>query len=183
MMKQPRSNAAWAGLAILLAACGAEEPPRLPPAGPRPAEISRQVRRPGKTGAVLAASGRQSFQGAAPCRCMPHEDRGVQFSFRTGDPDLPAVAVRIEEYDGGGPYQARLFVTGRSRAGALVTSPGEVSVRLSERSSREGVLLGGSFSGAYGGPAGRGSIEGRFDGCRYPARRGASSPAGPAAAP
>ena len=32
------------------------------------------------------------------------------------------------------------------------------------------ILLEGSFEGAYQGAAGKGSIEGRFQGCSYPLR-------------
>jgi hypothetical protein len=137
-----------AGL-LLLVACGNEEPPRLTDSGPRPAEIPRQQERTVRGGgAVLAAIGRQSFEGAAAFRCVLHEERGLQVNFRTRDPELPAVTVRIEDFQGTGPYRARLFVTGRSRTGALVTSKGD-----------------------YTGAAGKGSIEGRFETCSYMARQ------------
>lgn len=167
---KPRAYAGWALLLAGLTACGTEEPPRLTDAGPRPAKISSRGPGTGKAGAVLAATGRQSFQGSTRFRCVLHAGRGLQINFRTGDPELPAVAVRIGDFHGAGPYRARLFVTGRSRTGGLVTSTGEGNVQLSHRTlpaGEAGALLGGSFAGVYGGAAGKGSIEGRFDDCAY----------------
>ena len=155
-----------------LSACGTETQPRLGDAGPRPAEISaRGPARLGASGAVLVASGRQSFEGTLPVRCAVHDGTGLQINLRTGDPDLPAVAVRIDELQGSGPYRGRLFVTGRNRAGALAGSTGEVSLDLQGGGPAEGpAVLEGSFAGAYQGAAGKGSIEGRFQGCSYPLR-------------
>lgn len=149
----------------LLTACGTETQPRLGDAGPRPAELSQRSReRLGESGAALTATGRQSFDGILPVRCAVHDGAGLQLNLRTGDPDVPAVAVRIDEVRGAGPHRGRLFVTGRSRAGALAGSTGEVSVELREEDTR----LAGSFSGAYDGAAGKGSVEGRFRGCAPP---------------
>jgi hypothetical protein len=169
-VKNPQLNALRGIFLALLAACGAEEAPRLTDAGPRPAQIPRRAARVPRAGAELAAIGRQSFQGRSAFRCVLHAREGLQINFRTGDPEMPAVAVRIAEYRGSGPYRARLFVTGRSRTGALVTSTGEVNLQVSQRVlAAEGAaaILGGSFTGSYGGPAGKGSLEGRFDDCRY----------------
>lgn len=172
-------------LSFLLAACGREEAPRLADVGPRPAEIPMEREQSVKNGgAVLAAIGRQSFEGPAAFRCVVHEDRGLQVNFRTRDPELPAVAVRIEDFQGTGPYRARLFVTGRSRTGALVTSTGGADVEVQERKLPDGsalLLLSGSFEGNYTGEAGKGSIEGRFDTCGYTPRR--TGAAGIAAGP
>ncbi len=186
-MTSPRTSLLCAGL-LLLAACGTEEPPRLTDSGPRPADIPRQQEQAvrGAGGAVLAAIGRQSFEGAAAFRCVLHEDRGLQVNFRTRDPELPAVAVRIEDFQGTGPYRARLFVTGRSRTGALVTSTGGADVEVQERNLPDGsafVLLSGSFEGDYTGAAGKGSIEGRFETCSYMARREGASPSSLAGGP
>ena len=173
-MSSPLTSSLCAGL-LLLAACGTEEPPRLTDSGPRPAEIPRRQEQAVRGGgAVLAAIGRQSFEGAAAFRCVLHEDRGLQVNFRTRDSELPSVAVRIEDFQGTGPYRARLFVTGRSRTGALVTSTGDANVEVQERDLPDGsafVLLSGSFEGDYTGAAGKGSIEGRFETCSYMARR------------
>jgi len=169
------SAAVLLSLAVL-AGCGTEEPPRLTDSGPRRAEISHprreQAVQPGE--AMLAASGRQSFEGPAAFRCVLHDETGLQVNFRTRDLDMPAVAVRIDDFQGAGPYRARLFVTGRSRTGALVTSTGEANVDVQERAGPEGRLvafLSGSFEGDYMGQAGKGSIEGRFGVCGYPAAR------------
>jgi hypothetical protein len=184
-----------------LMACGAEGPPRLTDDGPQPAKIPPQAERPessgatGATGATLAATGRQSFEGQAAYRCVLHETEGLQVNFRTSDPEMPAVAVRIEDLQGSGPYWARLFVTGRSRTGALVTSTGEAQVEVKRQdlpaagnSDGDGdsavALLSGSFEGEYGGQAGKGSIEGRFGTCNYLAYRGGLPPsASPAGSP
>ncbi len=171
-----------------LVSCGTETPPRLTDAGPRPAEVPRRTTRKGggAAGAVLAASGRQSYQGPTQLRCVPHAAAGLQLNFRTGDLQMPAVALRIEDFGGSGPYRARLFVTGRSRAGALATSTGEANVEVARRTSRQQgalMLLSGSFEGVYRGPAGKGSIEGRFETCSYPADRASPPPTHVAAGP
>ncbi len=160
-----------------LAGCGGEEPPRLSDAGP-PAAAPPSRWKPETQGAMLVATGRQAFEGRSASRCVLHDKDGLQINLRTGDPDLPAVAVRIDEFHGSGPYRARLFVTGRSRSGALVGSTGEVTLEMQQRESpgRAGgaeelppppVVLSGSFEGAYDGQAGRGSVHGRFGGCSY----------------
>ena len=116
-------------LLLPLAGCGTETQPRLGDAGPRPAEISRDSpQRLGPSGAILVATGRQSFEGTLPVRCAVHDGAGLQINLRTGDSDLPAVAVRIEDFHGSGPYRGRLFVTGRTRTGALAGSTGETSL-------------------------------------------------------
>jgi hypothetical protein len=158
----------------LLSACGTETQPRLTDAGPRPAKItSHSTERLGEKGAVLVATGRHSFEGALPVRCAVHDGAGLQVNLRTGNPDLPAVAVRIDEFRGGGPYRGRLFVTGRSRTGALASSTGEVSLDLQDGGPTDGpAVLKGSFDGSYAGAAGKGSVEGRFRGCSLPRRDG-----------
>jgi hypothetical protein len=128
---------------------------------------------------MLASTGRQSFQGATSSRCTRHGEEGLQISFRTGDSDMPVVAVRIADYRGSGSYRARLFVTGRSRTGGLISSTGDVNVQVAQQDPLQGApaaLLSGSFTGVYGGQAGKGSIEGRFDRCKYPLRDSSSPP-------
>jgi hypothetical protein len=169
-VKERRINLFWGLFLALLAACGAEEPPRLTAAGPRAPESPKRTTEIARTGAMLAASGRQSYEGFAALHCVAHEEEGLQISFRTGDPAMPVVALRVADYRGGGPYRARLFVTGRSRSGALVTSTGEAQVKVAQRAAPDGgagALLGGSFSGVYSGEAGRGSLEGRFGTCSF----------------
>jgi hypothetical protein len=173
-----------AALLPVLAGCGAETPPRLGDAGPRPAEIpSRNPYRLGASGALLVATGRQSFSGMLPVRCAVHGRTGLQVNLRTGDPDLPAVAVRIDELQGDGPHRGRLFVTGRTRTGALAGSTGEVTLELAEGGSAPAsggpVVLKGSFQGTYQGEAGKGSVQGRFQGCSYPLRNGAPADTAP----
>lgn len=118
---------------------------------------------------MLEAVGRQTFVGPTAFRCVLHEEKGLQINFRTGDPELPAVAVRIEEFHGDGPYRARLFVTGRNRTGALVRSLGEAEVQVDQEvpAAADALLLDGSFQGIYGGDAGKGSVQGRFGDCEY----------------
>lgn len=184
---RPAARAVASVCLLFLLSCGTETPPRLTDAGPRPAKITaRSTERLGASGAVLVATGRHSFEGALPVRCAVHDGSGLQVNLRTGDPDLPAVAVRIDEIRGirgGGLYRGRLFVTGRSRTGALAGSTGEVSLELQDGGTADGPLvLQGSFGGTYEGEAGRGSVEGRFRGCSLPRKdetRLASSPASP----
>lgn len=171
----------------LLAGCGAETQPRLGDAGPRPAEISPgSSKRLGASGAVLVATGRQSFEGTLPVRCAVHDETGLQVNLRTGDPGLPVVSLRIEDYQGSGPYRGQLFVTGKSRVGALAGSTGEASLELREpaatsASSSGSLVLQGSFEGTYQGQAGKGSIQGRFQGCTVPLTREEAS--GPGSSP
>jgi hypothetical protein len=152
----------------VLAGCGGETPPRLGDAGPRPAEIRSSE--PGSSGAMLVATGRQSFDGTLPVRCAVHDRTGLQIILRTGDPDLPAVTVRVDTVEGEGRYRGHLFVTGRTRTGGLAGSTGEVSLDL----RHEEAGLQGSFQGTYQGEAGKGSVQGRFRGCSPPLREAAT---------
>lgn len=167
----PRSSSLFlTALLPVLVGCGGETPPRLSDAGLRPAEIpSRKAFEPGDKGAVLVATGRQSFEGTLPVRCAVHDEAGLQINLRTGDPDLPVVTVRIDDVEREGSYRGRLFVTGRTRTGGLAGSMGEVSVDLREEGP---AVFQGSFEGTYQGEAGRGSVQGRFRGCSSP-RNGA----------
>jgi hypothetical protein len=159
---------------LALWGCGADEPPRLTDAGPpltkrEPPE--RWTWKPGDRGALLVAKGRQTFEGRIDSRCVAHDESGLQINLRTGDPELPAVAVRIEELHGEGSYRGRLFITGRARTGALLGSTGEVSLKVEQATAPTAaggpVLLGGWFEGSYDGPAGKGSVQGRFGGCPF----------------
>ena len=176
----------WSLLAGLLAwgGCGGEEPPRLTDAGPPlagPEPPARWTWRPGDRGAVLVAKGRQSFEGRSDSRCVVHDETGLQINLRTGDPDVPAMAVRIEDFQGKGPYRGKLFITGRNRTGALVSSTGEVSLEVQQTTATARgngfVLLGGWFEGSYDGPAGKGSVQGRFGSCPFlPPQAGGEGP-------
>jgi len=171
-------------LASLLAACRGEETPRATSAGEPAAALPRQEGDAAAAtgGAVLKAEGGISFEGSSPFFCVPHEGNGLQVDFRTGTSSLPTVAVRIEDFRGSGPYQAHLFVTGRSEAGALVTSEGAADVDIRQQGGAEGAVVSGSFHGTYEGEAGNGSIEGRFGSCSYSAYAGGSPPLSPLAA-
>lgn len=183
-----RGTFALLGL-LTLWGCGGEDPPRLTAAGPPLAGSEPPARwawRPGDRGAVLVARGRQSFEGRSDPRCVVHDETGLQINLRTGDPDLPAVALRIEEFQGKGPYQGKLFMTGRNRTGALVSSTGEVSLDIQQTAATAGtsgpVLLGGWFEGQYDGPAGKGSVQGRFGRCPFlPPQEGEGSQTAPQA--
>lgn len=173
---------------LTLWGCGAEEPPRLTDAGPPlagPEPPARWTWKPGDRGALLVAKGRQSFEGRIASRCVVHDRTGLQINLRTGDPDLPTLAVRVEELQGKGSYRGKLFVTGRARSGALVGSTGEVNLEVQQTAATAGsggsVLLGGWFEGHYDGPAGKGSVEGRFGGCPFVPAGREPQPAGPPA--
>jgi hypothetical protein len=157
-----------------LAACGTEKPPRLGDAGPAEEPLPEiETKGDEEVGAVLVATGRQSYNGSPRYQCALHEESGLQVNLRTGDIDLPAVTVRIDSYQGSGPYQARLFVTGRSRTGALVRSLGQASLTLAGEEGGPRLLLDGTFEGSYAGEAGKGTVRGRFSGCSYsPVRDG-----------
>ena len=153
----------------------------------QPAEIQGWEAGLAATGAELAVTGNQKLSGPVSFRCVLHDERGLQINFRTGDPALPAVVVRIDDYRQGGDYPAQLFLTGRSGTGALVTSQGTVELRLAQQPpapGAEGVLqISGSFQGTYRGAAGSGSIEGRFGDCLYSRVRGVPGAPGPGALP
>jgi hypothetical protein len=123
---------------------------------------------------VLTVTGALTFAGASPYFCVPNPAGGVQIDYRTGDPALPAVAVRLADYRGSGPYSARLFVNGRSESGALVTSTGSANVEVRQENAGAAVLLDGTFRGEYRGDAGTGEIRGSFRSCGYSAGAGVS---------
>lgn len=169
-------------LAISLLACRDKDgarPAAAAPAPPSHEEEAAIAAAPGE----LTSTGQVGFRGASSYFCVPHGEGGLQVDFRTGSSEMPAVAVRIEDYRGSGPYQARLFVTGRSPSGGLVTSPGEVRVEVQQQNPIEGgapATVSGTFHGQYDGEAGKGSIEGRFASCNYTSRGEGKQPAGAA---
>jgi hypothetical protein len=119
---------------------------------------------------ALILTGQAAFQGPVPVHCALSDQAGLQINFRTGDPDTPAVALRVDEYRGNGPYAARVFVTGRSATGGLVTSTGEAHLVLQHNDPPAAagvVMLSGKIDGSYQGDAGAGSITGRFASCGY----------------
>lgn len=159
-------------LLMTLWGCGAEEAPRLSDAGPPEAEPpSGRDWKPNDRGALVVAKGRQSFEGRTLSRCVTHDRNGLQINLRTGDQDLPAMVVRVEDFHGEGPYRGKLFLTGRSRTGALVSSTGTVSLEVEQTAgataANGALLLRGSFEGSYDGPAGKGSVQGKFGGCTF----------------
>ncbi len=162
----------------LLAACRDKEASRhfagAPPAEPSREEQEAVAAAPG----ALTSTGQIAFNGASSFFCVPSAG-GLQVDFRTGSQEMPTVAVRIEGYRGSGPYAARLFVTGRSDSGGLVTSTGEAHVEVKQQDPAAAGAAGvvsGTFQGRYEGAAGQGSIEGRFASCNYSPSRGGSSP-------
>lgn len=170
----------------LLAGCRDREPLRRAVAS-GPAEIPGWETGLAATGAELKVQGGQGFEGPVSFRCMLHDEGGLQINFRTGDPALPAVAVRIDEYREGGDYPGQLFLTARSGTGALVTSRGAVELRIAQQPPAPGaeavLQVSGSFQGTYRGAAGSGSIEGRFGDCLYSRVRGVPGAPGPSALP
>lgn len=164
-----------------LAAC-AGEPQSGGEAG-RPVADRRAASPP--TGAArLVADGAQAFDGTSRAICSPHARSGLQVALRTGEPDLPAVALRIDRWRGEGAYRGRLFLTARGPTGALVQSGGEVRLRLAQRSLPAGpapaasaeptgaaapdrALVTGTFEGTYAGEAGQGAVRGRLGPCLF----------------
>src|SRR4051794_19669088 len=157
-------------LTLLLAACGDGKPGTRAEKEPAPARNTAND--------VLTVTGALSFAGASPYFCVPNPSGGVQIDYRTGDPALPAVAVRLVDYRGSGPYSARLFVNGRSESGALVTSVGSANVDVRQENAGAAVLLDGTFRGEYRGDAGAGEIRGIFRSCGISAGPGVSVQAG-----
>ncbi len=163
-MRIARTLAAPLLAAGLLAACGNDSAPRRStstpqqePAGP-PAETE------------LTLTGQPAFQGPTPVHCALSGPSGLEVGFRTGDADTPAVVLRVDDYRGNGPYAARLFVTGRSATGGLVTSTGEAHLEVRQSAAPGGgavVMLSGKIDGSYQGDAGKGEIAGRFGSCAY----------------
>jgi hypothetical protein len=153
-------------LTVLLAACGDGKTGARASSGRGEARSSADD--------VLTVTGALSFAGASPYFCVPNPGGGVQIDYRTGDPALPVVAVRIAGYRGSGPYPARLFVNGRSASGALVTSTGSANVDVRQENAGAAVLLDGTFRGEYRGDAGAGEIRGIFHSCGISAGPGVS---------
>jgi hypothetical protein len=159
--------------ASLLASCGNDKTARRPDPPTKPAAPAAQD---AAAPTALTLTGPAAFQGPAPVQCVLSDQSGVQINFRTGDAETPAVALRIDDYRGAGPYAAQVFVTGRSTAGGLVTSTGEAHVDMRQDIPQTGgpvVLLSGTLDGTYQGEAGKGTVEGRFSACGYSRDRGA----------
>lgn len=173
-------------LGILGGACAPDSPADLQPAvrsEPEPARLPRQsALRPPRAEARLISTGRLAYEGDGEPRCVVHGETGLQINLRTGDLDLPAVALRIAEYNGEGRYHGELFLTGRNGGGALLGSTGTVEVEIEVRpqtfmpSTTPGIqtvqVLGGTFEGRYAGMAGQGTVKGRFERCSYRPGRG-----------
>jgi len=165
-------------LAISFLACRDKDGVR--PAAGAPVEPSQEEKAataaaPGE----LTSTGQVTFRGASSFFCVPHGEGGLQVDFRTGSPEVPAVAVRIDAYHGTGPYPAHVFVTGRSATGALVTSTGEGNADVKQQDPIEGgapAVVSGTFKGRYDGEAGAGEIAGRFESCNYTSSRGGEKP-------
>ena len=153
-------------LLLLLAACGDRKTGARAEKEPAPERNTADD--------VLTVTGALSFAGPSPYFCVPNPAGGVQIDYRTGDPALPAVAVRLADYRGSGPYSARLFVNGRSESGALVTSVGSANVDVRQENAGAAVLLDGTFRGEYRGDAGAGEIRGIFRSCGVSAGPGVS---------
>jgi hypothetical protein len=115
----------------------------------------------------LGATGDLVFDGDVAVSCSVYSGKGFEIGFDS--PGAPQVLLRIDDFLGAGTYQAGALV----RAGAahgLLESAGRVSLQLKvARTDRphDGSLVSGSFTGAYAGRAGEGTISGRIDGCFY----------------
>lgn len=169
-------------LGLLAGACARASPREPRPAGrvePEPARPSR----PPRAEASLVSTGRLAYTGGSHPRCAIHGEAGLQISFRTGDLDLPVMAVRIADFRGAGTYRGDLFLTGRDGGGALLGSTGTVEVQVDAPGApgaanpQDVQLLGGTFAGRYAGTAGQGEVRGRFARCPFrPARTGVPLP-------
>jgi hypothetical protein len=153
-----------AALALALAGCGEEAPDPTPgQAASASFDLPKTVSRPAGT---LRVTGRWGFEGGTRFHCATDGADGLQVSLRTGDRELPVVALRLEGPAGEGRHRARLFVTGRSPSGALARGTGEAAVDLRrEERPGEAPVLRGAFEGAYAGHGGRGRVRGRFGPC------------------
>lgn len=151
-------------LALALAGCGGDDPaPEPRAAGPASFDVPKSISRPPGT---LRVTGRWSFEGDTRFRCVIAGPDGLQVSLRTGDRELPVVALRLERPTEEGRHTARLFVTGRSPSGALARGTGEATVTLRSEARAGGAgVLRGSFEGVYAGETGRGRVRGRFGPC------------------
>ncbi len=164
--------------ACLVAACG-NDPATSRSGASQPSDSDRAAAAAALAAAptALTLTGPAAFEGATPVHCVASGANGLQINFRTGDADTPAVAVRIDDYRGSGPYPAQVFVTGRSPAGGLVTANGEAHLEVRQEDPPAAgavVVLSGKLDGAYQGPTGGGSIAGRFAGCGYSKDRGSA---------
>jgi hypothetical protein len=135
---------------------------------PRPAGWQGFDLRQGPPEALLWVEGPHSLSGAAELVCSPLSPSGLQIALRTGDPELPVIALRFPELAGEGALQGEVFLTGRGGTGALAGSTGraELALRLRSRSvDGQGEILTGALKGAFGGGAGKGRFSARLHGC------------------
>lgn len=170
-----RLHLLWLTVLLLVAACADESPAERQPAGPGEPASARSAPRPPRAEAHLVSTGRLAYDGDGEPRCVLHDETGLQINLRTGDLDLPAVALRITEYHGEGHYSGNLFLTGRNGGGALLGSTGTVEIQVAQpqpADARGVQVLSGTFEGRYAGTAGQGTVKGRFERCPYRPGRG-----------
>lgn len=120
--------------------------------------------------ALVWVEGPHAVSGRADLVCSPLAEGGLQVALRTGDPELPVIALRFQRLSAGagGVLQGEMFVTGRGGTGDLVGSTGtaELALRLRDRAADgQGEVLAGALKGAYRGRAGNGRLAARLHGC------------------
>ncbi|HVT17185.1 MAG TPA: hypothetical protein VHQ90_13520 [Thermoanaerobaculia bacterium] len=115
----------------------------------------------------LSATGDLAFEGDVAVSCSVFSAKGFEIGFDSRE--TPQVILRIDDFLGPGTYQAGALVRAAAAHG-LLESAGRATVQLKvARTDRphDGSLVSGSFTGAYAGRAGEGTISGRIDGCFY----------------
>lgn len=159
---------------LLTGACADESPAERQDAGRSQREPAREAQapRPPRAEARLVSTGRLAYEGGGEPRCVLHGESGLQINLRTGDIDLPAVALRIADFHGAGRYRGDLFVTGRNGGGALLGATGSVEVEVGAAPQPGAQVLSGTFEGRYAGASGQGTVRGRFERCLYRPMRG-----------
>ncbi|HVT60612.1 MAG TPA: hypothetical protein VHR45_19720 [Thermoanaerobaculia bacterium] len=92
------------------------------------------------------------------------------FLIRLDAPGAPHVELRLSDFVGAGQYTAEVVVQAPGGASTVRESGGQVWADVDIRrvnQPRITTLVHGSFSGAFAGAAGEGTISGRFDPCAY----------------
>ena len=95
--------------------------------------------------------------------CTLNADKAFQITWRT----TPEVVLRIENFRGAGEYEGEARVRSTYTGEAYRTSKGQAKVSIRVTAAPSGSLVSGSFSSAYTGESGKGTVSGSFERCPY----------------
>jgi hypothetical protein len=154
-------------LALLLPGCrhNAAAPPAPAEAkslGPDGQPIRAQGR--GESAAShVTIQGDYQVDKEAPSFCTLNADKAFQVTWRA----TPEVVLRIENFKGAGEYDGEIRVRSTYTGEAYRTSSGKTRLKVEVTAASSGSLVSGSFSGAYKGESGKGTVAASFERCPY----------------